>query len=350
MRMSPQYEVKPVPGESVVKYSGPALVAAAPSQETSPNASLPSAVGFHDVPPTALRDSDWITRVGPDDPEAMHELELSICDVGVLLPILVIARGGELVIVAGRRRWRAALNLGLDTVPIRIVDASDEDAEVMSLTENTARRDVRTWDEAVGVQNYLVRRPDATVEHVAARFGWSTGKASPRRRIARALSYDVLLDAQVVPADLVSFTLEQLMELARVESSGERARLLAAYVESEAPAPDDQNHPVGDVGNDRQQIPGRADGARNGSRPATPIRRKTRRRRAPTLTLSPTYYRRNSVSGRHTLTAAPAQIREWDRPKVVANLVSFCRDLGPEFEGLAEVTMRWAESRGLLTE
>ena len=63
------------------------------------------------------------------DEEALRELSASIARYGLIQPITVRALGdGYYQIIAGERRWRAARLVGLDEVPVRVIEADDRRA------------------------------------------------------------------------------------------------------------------------------------------------------------------------------------------------------------------------------
>ncbi|MDP2193062.1 MAG: ParB/RepB/Spo0J family partition protein, partial [Alphaproteobacteria bacterium] len=64
------------------------------------------------------------------DPEQMAQLIESIREKGVLQPILVRESSveGTFEIIAGERRWRAAKDAALESVPAIIIECSDEEA------------------------------------------------------------------------------------------------------------------------------------------------------------------------------------------------------------------------------
>lgn len=82
--------------------------------------------------------------------EALEELATSIRQFGVLQPIVVRRTGRQAyVIIAGERRFRASQLAGLDRIPCRVIESiSDEEAYILSVTENVNRRDMRTMEEA----------------------------------------------------------------------------------------------------------------------------------------------------------------------------------------------------------
>ena len=107
------------------------------------------------------------------DPEALAELSDSIRQHGVLQPIAVRALGGGYYqIIAGERRWRAAREAGLDTIPARVVEADDRSAKVLALVENLQRQDLNPVEQAKGL-NSLMKDYGLTQEAAAEQVGFS---------------------------------------------------------------------------------------------------------------------------------------------------------------------------------
>lgn len=72
-------------------------------------------------------------------PEALAELVLSIQARGILQPLLARrhpSETGRFQIIAGERRWRAAQQAGLHSVPVLVRDLDDQEAMAAALVEN----------------------------------------------------------------------------------------------------------------------------------------------------------------------------------------------------------------------
>lgn len=80
---------------------------------------------------------------------ALEDLARSIQKKGVIQPVTVRERDGRYELIAGERRWRAAKEAGLETVPARLRSVST-DAEMMeyALIENLQREDLNAMEEA----------------------------------------------------------------------------------------------------------------------------------------------------------------------------------------------------------
>lgn len=84
------------------------------------------------------------------DEQALAELQASIVSHGVLQPILV-REGveGNFIIVSGERRYQAARNSGLETIPAILTDG--EPAEI-SIIENLLRENLTAIEEAEAIE------------------------------------------------------------------------------------------------------------------------------------------------------------------------------------------------------
>ena len=80
---------------------------------------------------------------------AIDELAASIRTHGVLQPVMVRPRaGGRYEIVAGERRYRAALEAGLKRIPAVIRSLTDEESLTVALIENIQREDLNPIEAA----------------------------------------------------------------------------------------------------------------------------------------------------------------------------------------------------------
>ncbi len=102
---------------------------------------------------------------------ALADLAQSIRELGIVQPIVVVARGEAFEIVAGERRWRAAKLAGLDRVPISVREkASDRDLLELALVENLQREDLNPL-EAAEAYARLREEFQLTQEQIAERVG-----------------------------------------------------------------------------------------------------------------------------------------------------------------------------------
>jgi len=74
--------------------------------------------------------------------EALQELVDSIRQHGIIQPLIVRQSGARFELIAGERRFRAAQEIGLITVPAIIRTANDLEVLEISLIENLQRADL----------------------------------------------------------------------------------------------------------------------------------------------------------------------------------------------------------------
>src|SRR5215213_4767001 len=70
------------------------------------------------------------------DEAKIEELATSIRNQGIIQPLVVRAKGDDFELIAGERRWRAAMKAGLTRVPVVIREATDQEALQLALVEN----------------------------------------------------------------------------------------------------------------------------------------------------------------------------------------------------------------------
>lgn len=108
--------------------------------------------------------------------EALQELSNSIKSQGVLQPILVRPLGGddegEFEIVAGERRWRAAMRAGLTVIPALVREMTDLESLAVALIENLQREDLNAIEEAQGYKR-LLKEFGVNQEELARQMGKS---------------------------------------------------------------------------------------------------------------------------------------------------------------------------------
>ncbi len=116
-------------------------------------------------------------ETNPDQPRRsvgdLEELRMSIESKGVLEPILVRPMpSGRFRIIAGERRFRAAMEAGLAEVPCIELDVPDNEVMEIALVENLHRRDLHPFEEAAGYAS-LADRHGYTQQKIASAVGKS---------------------------------------------------------------------------------------------------------------------------------------------------------------------------------
>jgi ParB family chromosome partitioning protein len=103
-------------------------------------------------------------------PEELTELIDSIKERGVIQPLIVRLVNGKYELIAGERRWRAAGEAGLETLPVIVREASNRDVLELALIENLQRADLSPIEEADAYAR-LMKEFSLTQEQVAQQVG-----------------------------------------------------------------------------------------------------------------------------------------------------------------------------------
>ena len=108
------------------------------------------------------------------DEEKIQDLANSILEHGVIQPIVLRKKDTGYEIVAGERRWRAAIKAGFSEVPCLIRELDDEQNMLIAIIENMQREDLNPIEEAEGL-NQMIVTYGMTQEQVSK----SVGKSRP---------------------------------------------------------------------------------------------------------------------------------------------------------------------------
>src|SRR5574344_2873884 len=138
-------------------------------------ASLPKGIEADDngtlwVSPSLLKPNPRQPRTYFDEAQ-LAELTESVRKEGVLSPIIIEDAGdGTFYIIAGERRTRAALNAGLEKVPVQLRKYTDSRKLEVALIENIQRTDLNPVEEALAYYK-LMELDGITQDEVASRVG-----------------------------------------------------------------------------------------------------------------------------------------------------------------------------------
>ncbi len=109
----------------------------------------PEAVGGLRYVPVSSIDPNRYQPRRVFDVEQIRSLSESIRRAGLMQPVVVRpAAGGRFELVAGERRWRAASQAGLSSIPAIVRDLSDQDAAEWAVVENVQRTDLNPIERA----------------------------------------------------------------------------------------------------------------------------------------------------------------------------------------------------------
>lgn len=125
-------------------------------------------IGIHEIMPNVNQPR----KTFPE--EKIEELADSIREHGIIQPIVVRKKQKGYEIVAGERRWRAAMKAGLSEVPCLLRELSDEQNMLIAIIENMQREDLNPIEEAEGLHQ-MISTFGLTQEQVSK----SVGKSRP---------------------------------------------------------------------------------------------------------------------------------------------------------------------------
>jgi ParB family chromosome partitioning protein len=116
--------------------------------------------------------------------DKLKELADSIRASGVVQPVLLRRAAERYQLIAGERRWRAAREAGLATIPAVVRDIGDRDALEMALTENLLREDLNPLEAAEGYAA-LQQKHGLSHEEIAERLGLDRSTVTNTLRLLR---------------------------------------------------------------------------------------------------------------------------------------------------------------------
>ena len=105
------------------------------------------------------------------DPDALNNLVTSVREQGIIEPVLVRPATGKsdvFELVAGERRYRAAMVVGLATIPVTVRELTDDAALELAIVENLQREDLNPIEETDGILRLLSARLNQETEELVA--------------------------------------------------------------------------------------------------------------------------------------------------------------------------------------
>ena len=102
----------------------------------------------------------------------LSELMASVAEKGIIEPLIVRQRGMRYQIIAGERRYHAAVQVGLREVPVVIREVDDAEVMELALVENLQRKDLTAFEESEALHQ-LAQRCGYTHEDMARKLGKS---------------------------------------------------------------------------------------------------------------------------------------------------------------------------------
>lgn len=141
--------------------------------------------GIYEAPAARIIPNPRQPRLQMDESE-LHGLADSIREHGILQPLVVSYDPGSdlYTLIAGERRLRAAVLAGLESVPVLVRQASEQQRLELALIENVQRADL-TPLETAQAYHYLIEEFGLTHEDIAARVGKSREAVTNTHRLMK---------------------------------------------------------------------------------------------------------------------------------------------------------------------
>lgn len=133
-----------------------------------------------------------VTRIVPNrfqprtvfSDERIDELSQTIQSHGMIQPIVVRKIEDQYEIIAGERRWRAAVKLEWQLIPAIMKEYSDADTASVALIENLQREELSSIEEATAYQS-LIDLQGLTQETLAERLGKGQSTVANKLRLLK---------------------------------------------------------------------------------------------------------------------------------------------------------------------
>ncbi|MDD2504788.1 MAG: ParB/RepB/Spo0J family partition protein [Bacilli bacterium] len=116
------------------------------------------------------------------DEQALNELASSIKEHGIIQPIVLRKVGEKYEIIAGERRYKASVLIGLTSVPAIISNLDDNKSAEVALVENVQRRNLTSIEEARSYKKILDKEY-LTQEDLAKKLGVTQSTIANKLRL-----------------------------------------------------------------------------------------------------------------------------------------------------------------------
>lgn len=152
---------------------GKGLEALIPGSEEEDLMSIsPSHQGVIQIPITQIQPNPQQPRIKLNE-ETLQELAASIREHGIIQPLIVSETNNDTyTIVAGERRWRAAIIVGLTMVPVILRNVTEQEELELALIENLQREDLTPLEMADAYRS-LIENFSLTHDRIAESVGKS---------------------------------------------------------------------------------------------------------------------------------------------------------------------------------
>ncbi|MDR0521763.1 MAG: ParB/RepB/Spo0J family partition protein [Planctomycetaceae bacterium] len=202
--------------------------------ENSTDGSLPAEKTDIKIDMTKIVPNPFQPRKVFDEAE-IEQLSQSIMTHGLLSPIALRKTEDGYQIIAGERRYRAALRAGWSEIPARIYEADDRQMAELALTENIQRKDLNALEKAASFATYL-QTYGGTHEELAKRLEINRSTVSNLLRLLELPQtlQDAVCREQISPgharAMLKLPEFEQIALAAQIQAEGWSVRETEQFV------------------------------------------------------------------------------------------------------------------------
>ncbi len=162
----PEYDTPPESGRAFrPKRTAEAVVHVLPTDEIRPNPAQPRRLFA---------------------PDAIASLADSIRRYGIIQPLTVRRAADGYELIAGERRLRAAMSIGMTAVPCVILAADARTSAALAIIENIQRENLNMFEQAAAFSS-LIRLYELTQDEIAARLSVSQSFVANKLRLLRYL-------------------------------------------------------------------------------------------------------------------------------------------------------------------
>ena len=160
----------------------------------------------------------------------LSELIASIAEKGILEPLVVRQRGERFQIVAGERRYQAAVQVGLRELPVVIRNVDETEMLELALIENLQRKDLTPFEESEALQG-LAEQCGYTHEDLARRLGKS------RTSVTESLALNAMPEDVRNLCRLADISAKSLLLQVVRQETAEKMTELVEKIASQGPGP-----------------------------------------------------------------------------------------------------------------
>ena len=154
--------MKPQPNPDRLKLRNVVLF---DENDSAPNSTTPNTIPIYKIVLPNQQSRHYF------NPEKMITLVESVRQHGILEPILLRSLDNHTYeLVAGERRYRAAQEVGLDTIPAVVRQMTPDEALQIALVENLQREDISPIEETEAILQLLVLKLNLPVDAVTAQL------------------------------------------------------------------------------------------------------------------------------------------------------------------------------------